>query len=223
MRIAGATGSRIAQGRLTEAGFRVGEVTVGGTVALVLFVGLFVGIIGAVLYVVFRPWLAWTGRARGLVFGAVLFALGSAASDVMNPDNVDFFILGNDVVNVLAIATLFLVFGVVLEEVHRALDRAIPERRSTTVVWVVVVGFGLVLGLPLVVFTMFTSEGCGCDPPILASTSAVVAGLGTLLWLGSGRRRSLRLPAQVLGYGGVLGALGFGLARALSDAAEILR
>jgi hypothetical protein len=222
MRIAGATGSEFARGRITEAGFRVGEITLGGTIALVVFVGIFVGIIGAVVYTAFRPWLAWAGRWRGVIFGVGLFAVGSATSDVMNPDNVDFFILGNDVANVATIVALFLLFGVVLEEVHRRLDRRIPDDGSATAVWAIVTGFGLVLGLPLVITTMFTSAGCGCDPPILASSSVVVAGVGTVLWWGSGRRPATRGLAQVLGFAGMLGALGFGLVRAISDAVEIL-
>ena len=76
MRIAGATAPESAQGARTEAGFRVGEVTAAGTIELVVFVGIFVGIVGAVLFGVFRPWLSWAGRYRGAAFGVVLFALG---------------------------------------------------------------------------------------------------------------------------------------------------
>src|SRR5688572_6226234 len=90
MRIAGAVAPEAMQGATTEAGARIGEITLGGTIALVVFVGIPAGILGAAFAVIYRPWLAWTGRWRGVALGVVLFALASAASDVMNPDNVDF-------------------------------------------------------------------------------------------------------------------------------------
>jgi hypothetical protein len=36
-----------AQGRTTEAGFTVGEVTFGGTIELIIFVGILIGLFGA--------------------------------------------------------------------------------------------------------------------------------------------------------------------------------
>ena len=95
MRVSGALAPDFAQGVSTEAGNRVGEITLGGTLVLVFIIGIAAGITGAVLYAVFRPWLAWAGRFRGVAFGVVLFAAGSATSDVLNPDNPDFFIVGN--------------------------------------------------------------------------------------------------------------------------------
>lgn len=222
MRIAGATGRAAAQGAETEAGFRVGELTLGGTIALVVFVGIFTGIIGAALYAVFRPWLWWAGRLRGLVFGVVLFAIGSASSDVMNPDNVDFLILGNDVINVVMIVALFLAFGVVIEEFHRALDRRVsPAGDQISAGFAAFAAVGALLSIPLTIGTMFGS-GCDCTPPLIAAWFTIVAGVGTVLWWVSGRRRAIRLPAQLLGYAGLVGATAFGLVRAISDAAEIL-
>ena len=50
MRIAAIAGHDDATGHLTDSGFRVGETTLGGTLELVLFIGLFAGGIGAILY-----------------------------------------------------------------------------------------------------------------------------------------------------------------------------
>ena len=129
MRIAGAAARDAAQGATTEAGFTVGEVTFGGTVALIVFVGVFVGVVGAALYLIFRPWLSWTGRWRGVAVGVVLFAAGSATSDVMNPDNFDFLILGNSLLLVALIASLFLAFGFMIDAVFGFLDAATTRRR----------------------------------------------------------------------------------------------
>jgi hypothetical protein len=223
MRIAGATGRDAAQGATTEAGFTVGEITFGGTIALVLFVGILFGILGAALYTVFRPWLAWAGRFRGLAFGIVLFAIGSASSDVMNPDNIDFFILGNGVLNVLLIVALFLTFGIVMEEVHRALDRRVPnESGRRSIVFAAISILGLLISVPLAVGTMFGNSGCDCDPPILAAWLTGLTASGTGLWWLSSRYPQIQFPARLAGYLGLLGATSVGLVRAISDATEIL-
>lgn len=222
MRIAGATGRPLAQGLTTEAGFRVGEITAGGTIALIVFVGILFGILGAVVFVVVRPWLAWAGRWRGAVFGIVLFAIGSASSDVMNPDNRDFFLLANDIVNVVAIGVLFLLFGVVMEWSHRWLDRRLPRGTTWITIFGVITGLGAVIGLPLMITTMFTDGGCDCGPSPWIAWSVVVMGLGTVGWWLGGRREVMRGPAMLAGYLGLLGAVGFGMVRAISDAAEIL-
>ena len=220
MRIAGATGRASAQGATTEAGFTVGEVTLTGTIELIVFVGIFVGIAGAVLYAIYRPWLAWAGRARGVAFGLLLFAVGSASSDVMNPDNFDFVILGRPLLDVLVIVGLFMSFGVVIEEAHRLLDRRMATvARDIHPGHALLAAAGVLLGIPLLIAFMF-ADGCECDPPVLVGWFTVVAGVGTLLWWS--RLDRLRPWARVAGYVGLLGAAGFGLARALSDAAAIV-
>lgn len=222
MRIAGASGRDLAQGLRTEAGFNVGEVTVGGTIALVVFVGVLFGIVGAALYVVVRPWLAWAGRWRGLAFGMVLFAIGSASSDVMNPDNRDFFLLDRDVLNVVMIVLLFLSFGVTMEAIHRRLDARMPTGDTATAAYSGIGAFGLLLATPLLVVTMFTEDGCSCGPSPWIAWFTVVSAIGTVLWWFGGRNGRWSLPGRVLGYVGLAGATAFGLVRAISDAAEII-
>ena len=229
MRLAGAAASDAAQGRGTEAGFTVGEVTMDGTIELVIFIGLFTGIAGAILFVVFVPWLSWARRWRGFLFGIVLFGAASATSDIMNPDNIDFRILENPVLLVTAIFVLFLVFGLVMDSSFRFLDRRLPrtEDRSRAAaapyVGLMLVGlFFLVPFLPL----FFTEEACGCEPPLIASWSIVLAGLGTVLWWATALLSSMpsgsRRVAAALGYAGLAGVLAFGLFRAVSDAVEII-
>ena len=222
MRIAGATGRDAAQGATTEAGFTVGEITLDGSVGLLIFVGIFMGILGALLYAVFRPWLAWAGRFRGVVFGVVLFAIGSASSDAMNPDNFDFRILGNGLLDVLLIGVLFLGFGIVIEELHRVLDRRMPGRDGKIRIgFAILAVVGSLMAVPLAITIMF-GNSCDCDPPIIAAWFAVLTGVGTVLWWASARRDRLRLPATIVGYIGLIGATALGLVRAISDAAEII-
>ena len=226
MRIAGAAAPDFAQGRSTEAGFTVGEVTLGGTIGLVLFVGIFVGVVGAVTYLVFRPWLGWAGNWRGVTFGLLLFGVGSATSDVLNPDNFDFAILGNSGLVVSLIVVLFVGFGAFLDWMFGILDRRLPPSNDGSARWayafLAVMGAGL--GGLTTPFILFSRQACDCDPPIVSSTFVIMAAIGTLMWwwhtLKPNRTSNL---AKVLGVVGLTGAIVFGLIRALSDAIDIIR
>jgi len=228
MRIAGAVAPDAMQGATTEAGARIGEITFGGTIALVVFVGIPTGIIGAALAVIFFPWLTWAGRWRGVAFGVVLFALASATSDVMNPDNVDFLLIRNGWLMVLTILALFVAFGAALDAAVRALDRHLPSDEAGArfrALYAVTALVGFLLVASLAPIALFTRSFCSCDPPITASTSTIVAGAGTvLLWVAgprSARSRAAAL-APYLGYAGVVGTLGFGLIRVVRDASDIV-
>lgn len=229
MRIAGAVAGERARGATTEAGFTVGEITVGGTLELVVFVGIFAGIVGASLYVLFRPWLAWAGPWRGTAFGVVLFALGSATSDVLNPDNVDFAILGNEFLVVATAFALFISFGTLIDAAFRWLDRRLPEASPphpvASIVYAVFTVLGIVAGTALLGQAMFTRNTCDCDPPVAASLFVVVTAMGTLGWIASAFFPSARLrsASRVVGLTGLVGASAAGLVRAIGDAAAIIR
>ncbi len=232
MRIAGATAPDFAQGANTEAGNQVGEITFGGTLSVVFFFGLLSGVVGAVLYVMFRPWLHRAGPFRGVVFGILLFAVASATSDLLNPDNRDFLILQNELLNVSMIAALFLGFGVMIDRMFGVVDRRLPKSEdrdrlprflSADVSLGDLVGAAAVVAM--IVVLQFTRVGCECDPPIAASAFLAIAALGTvLLWVAGIRSRTGRASsmAQTLGFGGLAGALIFGLIRAVSDAVEVI-
>lgn len=229
MRIAGAAAPRVAQGSGTEAGFTVGEISVPGTIALVLAVGLFAGVVGSLVFVASMPWLAWAGRWRGVLLGLVLFSVGSATSDVMNPDNFDFRILRNGPLLVGLITGLFVAFGVVIDRLFVVLGRNMPRTadrmRSVDRVYFAITALGVVVGIS-VLPVLFTEAFCDCEPPLAASWSMVVMGIGTVLWwtggLVTGAATRLRAGAGVLGYAGLVGVLVFGLSRAVSDAIEII-
>jgi len=229
MRIAGAAASDRVQGFGTEAGFTVGEVTIGGTLALVIFIGVLTGVVGAVLYIIFMPWIAWAGRWRGVPFGALLFAVASATSDVMNPDNIDFFILKNPILLVSLIVLLFLGYGLVLDSAFRFLGSRLPGQADSwggvAPVYVSLTVLGVLALIPFVA-SFGTDSLCDCEPPVAASLSVVVAAIGTATWwataLFAGLPRWTRAAAAVVGYTGLAGAFIFGLARALSDAVEII-
>ena len=225
MRIAGAANPG-ARGRTTEAGFTVGRITADGTLGLVLFIGLFVGVGGAVLYVIFRPWLSRVGKWRGVAFGVLLFGIGSATSDVLNPDNIDFVILGNQGLLVSMVFALFVGFGALIDWLFGLLDLRLPavDRRSARWTYAGLALAGLVLAVLFVPFALFSERACDCEPPIGASVSVVATAAGTVLWWWSGLRDRRFSPlARGLGLGGLAGALVFGLIRAISDAVQIMR
>jgi hypothetical protein len=225
MRVAGAAAPDVAQGATTEAGFTVGKLTLDGTLGLVTFIGVLVGIVGAVMYLVFRPWLGWAGRWRGVAFGLLLFAVGSATSDVLNPDNFDFSILGNSVLLVVLIVGLFVGFGAFMDWMFGILDRRLPAIDNGTARWVyaflALVGAGL--GAVTAPFLLFSRQACDCDPPIVSSVFVVVAAAGTLVWWWHALRPNrFSMAGMLLGFVGLAGATVFGLTRALSDAIEII-
>lgn len=227
MRIAGALAPPVAQGAGTEAGFAVGEITLDGTLGFVIFTGIFSGLVGAVLYAVFRPWLAWAGRWRGVAFGVLAFAVGSATSDFLNPDNVDFAILGNGGLLVALIVALFIAFGLVIDWAGTALDRRLPVAASPLVryLYVQISVFGALIALGLVPMLLFTRNGCDCEPPYIASVFVAIAAGATVTWWIGGLRGAgtgAALTARALGYLGVAGAAAFGLLRAVSDSIDLM-
>ncbi len=121
MRLSAVIAPDRATGAITENGAVVGDITFGGTVALIIFIGVFSGVFGGVVYTISEPWLSWAGPLRGVVFGVFLLATASLA--VFDPNNLDFVILGNDPRNVIMLGVLFLAFGPVLVSLIPALDK----------------------------------------------------------------------------------------------------
>lgn len=93
MRAVGATSGDAAQGRLTEAEEVVGQVTTGGTIFF-LFLGAGLGVLGAVGLYALRPWLPARTLVAGLIIGGIGSGLLARPSELLDPDSIDFVILG---------------------------------------------------------------------------------------------------------------------------------
>jgi hypothetical protein len=106
MRVVAATSKDGVQGTLTEAEEEIGEVTLGGTIGLVVFVGIFVGAFGGLVYVIVRRWLPGRAWSAGLVFGGGLLVV-FARLDPLDPDSVDFAVLTPRWLSVLLVSLLF--------------------------------------------------------------------------------------------------------------------
>ncbi|MEO7573729.1 MAG: hypothetical protein ABIX10_14965 [Acidimicrobiales bacterium] len=93
MRVLAATSPEAAQGRITDADEVVGSVTLGGTIGLIVFVGLAGGLAGLALYALLRRWLPDRSMTAGLVVGGIGAGLLARPTGLLNPENRDFDIL----------------------------------------------------------------------------------------------------------------------------------
>lgn len=135
-----------ATGRVTANGNTVGDLTVEGTLAIVVFSGVFSGLIGGLLYLALRPWFEPLGRWRGLAFGVAVLAL--MGHSVLEPDNFDFRVFGSTALNVGLFAALFLVFGLLIAPFFDRVAAAAQRSRAAAVVaWLGVVPAILVIAL----------------------------------------------------------------------------
>ena len=124
MRIIAITAGPGAIGAVTENGNRVGEITFGGTLGLLMFAGVFFDIPGGLVYMAVRRWLARLGRWKGVGFGFLLLATFGSA--VIESDNPDFHRFGVPVLNILLFAVLFPLFGLAVAPLVDLLERALP-------------------------------------------------------------------------------------------------
>jgi hypothetical protein len=117
-----------ARGAVTENGAIVGEITLAGTVALMVFAGIGSTVFGSGAFLVAGPWLPRRTVRRGLVFGAFLLAFTGAA--VVDKGNADFVILGDRLLNVTMFSALFLAFGLVASAAVATLERRMPPAHA---------------------------------------------------------------------------------------------
>lgn len=111
MRLLAATSPEAAQGLVTDADEVVGVVTAGGTVFLVLIVGLSAGMIGAFLFTILRRWLPTGSINAGVVSAGIGGGLIARPSGLLDPGNHDFVILSPAWLAVFTALTVIIVFG----------------------------------------------------------------------------------------------------------------
>lgn len=127
MKVIALTAGPDAIGRSTANGNTVGDLTANGTLVLVVFEGIFNGLVGGLLYLGLRPWLVRLGRWRGVAFG--LIALALMGHLVFDSRNFDFRIFGATGVNVGLFAALFVLYGLALGPVFDLVERQAGRSR----------------------------------------------------------------------------------------------
>jgi hypothetical protein len=108
----------------------VGEITAGGTVALSTFGGAVTGVTAAALYVLLYRSLP-SGRARGLVFGALVLVAFGEWVEPLRGSNPDFDIVGPPWVAVVSFSGLALVVAMLVAAVVGRLSRAFRMEVAT--------------------------------------------------------------------------------------------
>jgi len=110
MRLLAVTAGDDAQGGTTEAGEIVGDITLSGTIAFFVFVGLFGGLLTGLLYVAIYRWLPG-GRGRGLWYGALLLIGVATRIEPLRTNNQDFDLVGPAWMSFLVFGALGLAQG----------------------------------------------------------------------------------------------------------------
>src|SRR5262245_44381129 len=137
-----------AKGTVTEAGNRVGEITLGGSLALLLFVGIPTGLAAGLIVFAVRRWLPPGQPWRGLALSAVLLAL--LGGTVIDPDNFDFRLLEPAGLAIALFGLLFLAAGFWLPLLAERWGPGVPRflyRQDVTIVGGVLIAVVVVIGL----------------------------------------------------------------------------
>jgi hypothetical protein len=186
--VVGGTGARLAMrlvalvlpgtsGSLTENGNRIGDITIGGTLSLVIFAGLFVGIFVGVIWVVASPWLPRGVGSRALA--AIPLAIGLGAFGLIQGDNPDFSVLGHDP-RVIAILLGFVgLVGASMAVFDAWLDHRLPPASSPTSTASLVYTTISIIGAVFAIGVGATFLG---GPQLPAGVALVATGLATLGW-----------------------------------------
>lgn len=126
MRLLAVTAGDGAQGKLTEAEQRVGVISTGGTIALIIFGGLLFGLASGFAYLVVRRWLP-RGRLGGVAFGLLLLVLAASRVEPLRPSNEDFDIVGPGWVALVSFVALVVVHGMLVAAITNRWERAAPR------------------------------------------------------------------------------------------------
>lgn len=125
MRITALMATEAEQGILTEAEETVGQITLDGSLALIVFGGVLIGVLGGLIYAAVSRWVADFRGWRGLVFGIVL--LITLGWGIIEGDNFDFATLGSVTVNLAMFSAIFVLFGVLVAPLYARIRRSLPK------------------------------------------------------------------------------------------------
>jgi hypothetical protein len=169
-------------GVFTENGEVIGNITFNGTMALITFGGLGMGLMAGTIWVIVSPWIPGRGLARALVTAVAAIALGTP--NLVQRTNPDFVVLGYDPLVVVLLVGLVGLVGFSIALVDGALDARLPHPlqgiRISTTVYMIVTLMGLVLIFPLVVAILL--DQTDYQAPIRAGWALAVVGVCTLIW-----------------------------------------
>ena len=182
-----------AVGALTENGNRIGDITMGGTLFLVLF-GLISCALAGVLWVIVSPWIPGQTGVRALLTAGIAIATGTPLLIIGR--NPDFVILDHDPVVVALLVALVGLIGLSIALLDSWLDRRLPHavtgRKGPAVFYATVTLMGAVLVVPFVLLIFLTSDEYHLR--LRAGYALLVVGLCTATWWGLRVRGRVSAP-----------------------------
>jgi hypothetical protein len=201
-----------AVGAFTENGNRIGDITVGGTLFLIVF-GLIFGLIAGAVWVVVSPWIPGRSRTRALLTAGVAIAIGTPLLIIGR--NPDFVVLEHDPRVVALLVALVGSIGLSTALLDGWLDRRLPHavtgRRGPAAFYAIVTLMGTVLVLPFVLLIFLASDEY--QLPLRAGYALFVVGLCTATSWGLRVRGRVRAPTGLViaGRGALLVAVMLGV------------
>ena len=182
-----------AVGLETENGNVIGDITLSGTLALLVFGGFLTGLIASVVWTTVSSWIPGTGLRRALLAAPVAVALGGVL--LVQADNHDFVILTEDLLIVAMLLALVGTFGFALALLEEWLDRRMPRAGTDPRQYALTAGFlvlvGAVLFLPLTIGFYFSESACLCGvAPVPLAVPLIVTGVATVAWWAQRAARS---------------------------------
>jgi hypothetical protein len=167
-----------AVGRHTENGNRIGDITIEGTVVLLIFGGLLIGVASSVVWVAIQEWIPGRRFVRAAL--AALIAVALTGFQLVRPENHDFRILEPVVPVLVLLLGLVAVAGFAFAVVDGWLDRRLPTasgRRSPAVVAYAL----MILAFLILMVRIFLEPGFAVrDAPIGSGVAVLVVGLVTV-------------------------------------------
>lgn len=186
-----------ATGAITENGNRIGEISLGGTLFLLVFALLF-GLMAGGLWVIASPWLPGRTTTRAFLSAGVAILIGTPL--VIIGRNPDFVILNHDARVVGLLVALVGLIGLSIALVDDWLERRLPHtargERGPTVVYSIVTLLGLVLVLPFLLLIFLTSDEY--DLPLRAGLALLLVGACTATWSGLRIRGRMSPPRSLI-------------------------
>ncbi len=210
MRVAGFLSRPDLIGVETSAGNRVGEITLGGTIAIAVFAGIGAGVVGGALYASAEPWLRRLRPWDGVVFGVAL--LGGVGFTVIEAANFDFQRFGNAGLNVVMFAALLVAFGVLVAWLFERIRGAIARDDVVGTLVEIVAWLAALLSVALVAGA-FVSIGGVDDWPLLVIAAVVLLVPAIVRW---------RALPPVIAYLAFAASFVFGAVRTLAEIFEIV-
>ena len=209
-------------GSLTQNGNRIGEITLSGSLGLVVTGAVF-GLLAGTVWVVVSPWIPGTGLGRALLVAPIAVSLG--ANGLIETNNPDFFTLQHDPRVVAALLVLVAVIGFLFPLVDGWLDRRLPHvnsgRTGLASTYGLVAAAGAVLILPPAVLGYLNSPNRGAA---LIGVALFGVGFSTLGWW-LRRMRGEALPTGTLtvaGRASLLAAVLAGYAATITSVGVVL-